>query len=354
MAVLVKNNAYSTLASGINSSVTSITVAAGTGSRFPAAGGADYFYATLINTSNELEVVKVTTRSTDTLTVVRGQDGTTARAYSAGDRIELRVTAALIQDIRDSIAPADGTVTTVKIVNDNVTYAKIQNVSATSRILGRKSVGVGDVEEATLSEVLDFIGSAAQGDILYRGASAWARLAAGLTTQYLKSGGAGANPSWSYGGYAPDVIIEDQKSSGVDGGTFTVGADQTRTLNTLVRNLGTLAALSSNQFTLPAGTYYIEWSAPAFNVASHQAFLYNVTAATVVKRGQSAYSNNNDSPSRPHTTNSAGQAVVTVATSTAFAIRHRCQASQSTNGFGVASNFGTETYTIVKIWRTAD
>lgn len=125
MAVLVKNNAFSTLASGITNVATSITVAAGTGSRFPAAGGADYFYATLINTSNQLEVVKVTARSTDTLTVVRGQDGTTARAYSTGDRIELRVTAALLADIRDSVTPGDGTVTTTKIVDANVTLAKL-------------------------------------------------------------------------------------------------------------------------------------------------------------------------------------------------------------------------------------
>lgn len=125
MAVLVKNNAYSTLASGINDSATSITLAAGTGARFPAAGGSDYFYATLINTSNQLEVVKVTARSTDTLTVVRGQDGTTARAYSASDRIELRVTAALLTDIRDSVTPGDGTVTTAKIADANVTLAKL-------------------------------------------------------------------------------------------------------------------------------------------------------------------------------------------------------------------------------------
>jgi len=125
MAVLVKNNAYSTLASGISATATTITVAAGTGLRFPAAGGADYFYATLIDTSNNLEVVKVTSRSTDTLTVVRAQDGTTGRIYSAGARIELRVTAALLADIRDSITPADGTVTTAKIVDANVTLAKL-------------------------------------------------------------------------------------------------------------------------------------------------------------------------------------------------------------------------------------
>lgn len=83
------------------------------------------------------------------------------------------------------------------IDNDVVTYAKLQNASATSRILCRKTAGAGDYEEGTLSEVLDFIGSAAQGDILYRGASAWARLGAGTSGQILKTQGAGANPAWT-------------------------------------------------------------------------------------------------------------------------------------------------------------
>jgi hypothetical protein len=45
--------------------------------------------------------------------------------------------------------------------------------------------------------VLDFVGSAAQGDILYRGASTWTRLGAGTSGQYLKTQGAGANPVWA-------------------------------------------------------------------------------------------------------------------------------------------------------------
>ena len=83
------------------------------------------------------------------------------------------------------------------IDNNVVTYAKMQDVSATSRILGRKTASAGDAEECTLSEVLDFIGSAAQGDILYRGSSGWARLGAGTSGQYLKTQGAGANPVWA-------------------------------------------------------------------------------------------------------------------------------------------------------------
>jgi len=86
---------------------------------------------------------------------------------------------------------------TLRLKNDGVTYAKLQNVSATSRLLGRKTSGAGDPEECTLSEILDFIGSAAQGDILYRGASGWARLAAGTNGHYLKTQGAGANPAWA-------------------------------------------------------------------------------------------------------------------------------------------------------------
>ena len=43
----------------------------------------------------------------------------------------------------------DGDITTSKIADDAVTYAKIQNVSATNRILGRDSSGAGVIEEIT-------------------------------------------------------------------------------------------------------------------------------------------------------------------------------------------------------------
>lgn len=70
-------------------------------------------------------------------------------------------------------------------------------MAATARVVGRKTAGAGAAEEVSLSELLDFIGSAAQGDILYRGASSWARLGAGTANQVLKTGGAAANPSWA-------------------------------------------------------------------------------------------------------------------------------------------------------------
>jgi hypothetical protein len=89
------NNASTTLASSIDSSVTSLTVAAGTGGLFPTLAGSNYFYTTLSNLAGTIiEIVKVTARSTDTFTIVRGQDNTTAASFSAGDKVELRLTAA--------------------------------------------------------------------------------------------------------------------------------------------------------------------------------------------------------------------------------------------------------------------
>lgn len=99
-----------------------------------------------------------------------------------------------------------------------VTYAKMQDISATSRVLGRKTSGAGDTEECTLSEVLDFIGSAAQGDILYRDSAAWARLGAGTSGHFLKTQGAAANPVWAAaaGDWVPLATATASSSASID------------------------------------------------------------------------------------------------------------------------------------------
>ena len=98
-SVLFSNNASGALASSITTSSTTVTLTTGSGAQFPAISGGDYFYATLTDASNNLEIVKVTARSTDTLTVVRAQEGTIARAYAAADKLELRVTAAVLNSL---------------------------------------------------------------------------------------------------------------------------------------------------------------------------------------------------------------------------------------------------------------
>jgi hypothetical protein len=101
MAVKFTNNAKTTLASGINSTATSATVA--DGSVFPTLEAGEYFYCTFDDDTNN-EIVKVTARSGNTLTIVRGVDNTTARAFLSGDAAELRATSALLTDIQANIA----------------------------------------------------------------------------------------------------------------------------------------------------------------------------------------------------------------------------------------------------------
>ena len=95
MSALYSNNAATTLASGITSSATSLTVATGTGAVFPTiTSNQDYFLITLqsFSTGNS-EIVLVTARTTDTFTIVRAQEGTTAIAFSTSDYVQQRVTA---------------------------------------------------------------------------------------------------------------------------------------------------------------------------------------------------------------------------------------------------------------------
>ena len=100
MPVLYANNAVSALSASITNVATSFSVTAGHGARFPVIAGGDYFYATLMDSAGNLEVVKVTARATDTFTVQRAQEGTTARAYAANDIVELRITKAMLDDLK--------------------------------------------------------------------------------------------------------------------------------------------------------------------------------------------------------------------------------------------------------------
>ena len=115
MALLIKNNAYSTLNGNISNVSSTLTVASTSDAdKFPVAtmgsgSTGDYFYATLVDNSNNIEIIKVKTRASGSATmsdIQRAQDGSTARAWDANDRIELRPVAALFS----TYIQADGTV----------------------------------------------------------------------------------------------------------------------------------------------------------------------------------------------------------------------------------------------------
>ena len=95
MTILFCNNGTSTVAGSINNTQTTLNIAAGDGVLFPSPTGGDYFVGTLYkNDTSELsEIVHVTGRSNDTLTIVRAQEGTQGQLWNPGDTFSALITA---------------------------------------------------------------------------------------------------------------------------------------------------------------------------------------------------------------------------------------------------------------------
>lgn len=145
------------------------------------------------------------------------------------------------------------------------------------------------------------------------------------------------------------AVISDTKASSTDGGTFTSGSDQTRVLNTVDSDPDSIVSLSTNQFTLAAGTYLIRASAPAYKTNYHRALIYNVTDAAVVKYGTAQHCSSSDGVGSDSTV----VCMVTIASSKAFELRHRCGTTSSSNGLGVGNTYGDCVFSTVEIMKVA-
>lgn len=141
---------------------------------------------------------------------------------------------------------------------------------------------------------------------------------------------------------------QDEKPSGTTSGVSLSGVN-IRVLNTVVTNTISGASLATNQFTLPAGTYIIDATAPCYGANANKAYLYNITDATNSLLGTS-------------NVNAAAVGVVsfsrvlgslTIASSKTFELRHWIQTAIA-NGLGNPATTGqTEIYASVFIQKIA-
>ena len=76
-----------------------MTIATGKGVLFPILGTGDYFFATISDVNNNFEIVRVTARTDDTMTMTRAQEGTLAIPFPANSRFEIRVTAQNLEQV---------------------------------------------------------------------------------------------------------------------------------------------------------------------------------------------------------------------------------------------------------------
>lgn len=108
----VANNAQSTTSSGAFNNTTSpltFSVQSGHGARFPSPGNG--FYLTVWNSASypdpfsdpNMEIVLCTARTTDSLTVTRGQRGTTATAKTGSPDVRLLVDSTHISDLNTAV-----------------------------------------------------------------------------------------------------------------------------------------------------------------------------------------------------------------------------------------------------------
>ena len=141
-----------------------------------------------------------------------------------------------------------------------------------------------------------------------------------------------------FSGYA---IFADQKAQHTMGGTFTNGDWRDRDLNTTIANTDTTnITLGTNDFTLLAGNYFIQWNAPSYGVTRNTTRLYDGSSSVGVGMGSWTV---ND------ITVSYGSTRVTPGTSTTYQLQHHCTTTTATYGFGYAANYSVEQYATVLI-----
>lgn len=168
-------------------------------------------------------------------------------------------------------------------------------------------------------------------------------------TSYTDWRGIGTG-SGSSGSSISIARLSDQKTSGTEGGATTSGAYNTRALNTEDYDPDGIVSLSSNAFTLGAGTYHIAWRAPAYKANQHKTRLYNVTDAAVVAVGSNAFCYQ----SEVEQSDSVGTTLITITGSKAYRIEHRLSNVASVYDWGRPCSFSdAEVYTVVDILKLA-
>lgn len=106
MAVVLTNNATSLLAGAITAASTTLSIENADASKFPNPIAGDWFPLTIVDNAGNMEIVRATARAGAIITIVREQEGTTAKAFAAGSRVDVRLTAGALSEVGDKATTA--------------------------------------------------------------------------------------------------------------------------------------------------------------------------------------------------------------------------------------------------------
>tara|TARA_B100001989_G_scaffold83571_1_gene57881 strand:- start:59 stop:658 length:600 start_codon:yes stop_codon:yes gene_type:complete len=170
----------------------------------------------------------------------------------------------------------------------------------------------------------------------------------GVCTATSFAGSGAALTGISAGLFSSYAIIADVKANNTHGSSSGFGSNWTkRDLNTEITDPDGIVSINNNQFTLQAGTYFIESQSIIHRGNMSQSRLYNATDSSVVEYGMSVHCSDHNSGNvlSPVFTR------VTIGSAKAFEMQSRVTNSDTENG-GLANNFGNiQIFTIIKIFK---
>ena len=215
-----------TLTADVNASATSLSIAAATG--FPSL----YPYTLILDqdTVNE-EIVTVTNRSSTTLTVVRGADGTSGTAHTAGASVEHGVSA---RDFTESRQHEDNTENVHGTGAGSAVVGTTTAQTLTNKTLTSPTINSGTINNATV------VNPTFTGDI--KAPAAFGIEFEGTTDDAFETRLIAAGPT------------ADRVVSLPDATATLVGRDTTDTLTNKTVSAGTLSGTTTNTGTISGGT----------------------------------------------------------------------------------------------------
>jgi hypothetical protein len=137
---LFSNNATTYLTTSISNSATSIALPTGKGALFQNPTGSDYQMATIFSPSapSTVEIVKITARAGDTLTVTRAQESTTGVAWAAGSYIENRVTKGTLD----------------ALIQNEATVSYSYGIGSGTTVSGADAIGIGNSATSSAADTI--------------------------------------------------------------------------------------------------------------------------------------------------------------------------------------------------------
>jgi hypothetical protein len=160
---------------------------------------------------------------------------------------------------------------------------------------------------------------------------------------------ANSGTATGFGLFTAYAILREEQTSGTAGQspTPTSGSWHIRVINTEV-DPSSIVSISSNEFTLAAGNYLVQWKAAGGGLRESKTRIYDVTNGAVVAYGSSEYDG-----THLMTWWASGIARLTPASSTAYRIEHNLTGTEVTDHFGSAASLGTEVYLECLIFKEA-